>query len=271
MSLAPRQRSLTTRRILLICAVLVCAVFLILGSWQVKRLQWKLDLIKKVEQRVHAAPVAAPAPALWPQLTVASDAYKHVRLSGIFLYDRTTAVQAVTELGSGFWLLTPLCSLDGSIVLINRGFVPDLAHAPVTPVSGPAVCAAAELAGGPVSLVDGLLRLSEPGGAFLRHNDALNNHWYSRDVAALAAARELGVAAPYFIDAGVESVPPDAGAEGPVAGLTVISFPNNHLVYAFTWYILALMTAGACVWVVREEKKLLHRGTFMEREDARKK
>jgi surfeit locus 1 family protein len=28
----------------------------------------------------------------------------------------------------------------------------------------------------------------------------------------------------------------------PVAGLTVVHFPNNHLVYALTWFGLALMT-----------------------------
>ncbi len=35
----------------------------------------------------------------------------------------------------------------------------------------------------------GLLRLSEPKGAFLRSNDPKDDRWYSRDVAAIAAAR----------------------------------------------------------------------------------
>ena len=47
-----------------------------------------------------------------------------------------------------------------------------------------------------------------------------------------------------------------AGAEvAPVGGLTVISFHNNHLVYALTWYAMALMAAGACFLVVREGRK----------------
>src|SRR3546814_6228890 len=51
--------------------------------------------------------------------------------------------------------------------------------------------------------VTGLLRMSEPGGAFLHHNDPDNGRWYSRDVAAIAAAQGLAgtKVAPYFIDA----------------------------------------------------------------------
>jgi surfeit locus 1 family protein len=45
--------------------------------------------------------------------------------------------------------------------------------------------------------------------------------------------------------------------ERPIGGLTVIAFHNNHLVYALTWYALALMVAGACLWGVRAERSLL--------------
>ena len=47
----------------------------------------------------------------------------------------------------------------------------------------------------------GLLRLSEPGGAFLRLNDPVSDRWFSRDVATLAQARGLEHVAPCFIDA----------------------------------------------------------------------
>ena len=39
----------------------------------------------------------------------------------------------------------------------------------------------------------------------------------------------------------------------PRAGLTVIRFPNSHLVYALTWYGLALMVVGAGWYVARYE------------------
>ena len=36
----------------------------------------------------------------------------------------------------------------------------------------------------------------------------------------------------------------------PRPGMTVIRFPNSHMVYALTWYGLALMVVGAA-WLVR--------------------
>ena len=41
--------------------------------------------------------------------------------------------------------------------------------------------------------------------------------------------------------------------------MTVIAFQNNHLVYALTWFSLALMIAGAVGYVVRDELRLRQR------------
>lgn len=258
--LAPVPRSAAARWFLLLCTGLAFAGFVALGSWQLLRLQWKLDLIARVDQRVHAAPVAPPGPAHWQAVNADSDAYRHVQLSGDYLFEKSVQVQAATELGSGYWLVTPLRQADGIIVLVNRGFIYAPSERPDD--SGPSTV-------NPVS-VRGLLRISEPGGGFLRHNDAAAGHWYSRDVAAIAAAQGLDVSrtAPYFVDAdagqeqGGATASTAAGAvtangslHHPVGGLTVITFHNSHLVYALTWYALALMVAGAMVWVVRDERR----------------
>ena len=79
-----------------------------LGVWQLERRAWKLDLIARVDARLAAAPVAAPGPADWPQLSADRDAYTRVRVAGRYLHDREVAVQAVTERGPGYWILTPL-------------------------------------------------------------------------------------------------------------------------------------------------------------------
>lgn len=250
-------RSAFARRMLGVAALLLVALFLGLGTWQVVRLQWKLDLIARVDARVHAAPVAPPPAARWAQVSRESDEYRRVRLAGHYLYEFTTPVQALSELGAGFWLLTPLCTGDGHIVFINRGFIPVADNPPgryPARRAGDNPCAA----GGEQVELTGLLRMSEPGGGFLRDNDPVGNRWFSRDVGALAAARGLPVlapngapvVAPFFIDAGKDQDP--AGApERAVGGLTVVSFVNNHLVYALTWYALALMVAGAWWWVRR--------------------
>ncbi len=222
-------------------ALLVFAVLTALGAWQLHRLRWKLDLIAAVDARVNAPAVPAPPPAVWPHITAATDAYRHVEARGVFLPGEA-AVQAVTERGGGFWVLAPLRTDAGFTVLVNRGFVPPDRRDPRTRSPLPSG----------ETRVFGLLRLSEPGGAFLRRNDPAADRWYSRDVAAIAAARRSGPVAPYFIDA--EASP--GAADDPVGGLTVIAFPNNHLVYALTWFGLAAMLAGAAAWVARDELRL---------------
>lgn len=245
----PRQRSAARLIVLAVVAALFFAGFLALGTWQVQRLFWKLDLIERVEQRAYAAPTPIPDPDHWPQITATSDEYRHVRLEGVYLYDLTARAQAATELGSGYWLMTPLRLDNGAIVFINRGFIP---------LAGRALAAQSALAADNSRVtVKGLLRMSEPDGGFLRNNVPEADRWYSRDVQALTKSRGLSDVAPFFVDA-------DAGTAGtaqkpgahPVGGLTVLRFHNNHLVYALTWYALALMVAGAGWWMRREELRL---------------
>ena len=69
-------------------------------------------------------PVAAPGPAQWPQVNARQQRISPRHACGRYLHDRETLVQAVTERGGGFWVLTPFETDDGYIVLINRGFVP---------------------------------------------------------------------------------------------------------------------------------------------------
>ncbi len=234
---------------LALLAVLAFAGLFALGTWQVERRAWKLDLIERVEARVHAPPVDAPAPERWPLVSAAADEYRHVRVTGTFLHDRETLVQATTALGGGFWVMTPMRMRDGTVVLINRGFVPQEFRARESRADN-------EPSG--ETTVTGLLRITQTGGGFLRSNDPGADLWYSRDVQAIAAARGLERVAPYFIDADAQQAPaaPGAPRRWPVGGLTVVTFHNSHLVYALTWYGLALMVLGAAWYVGRDELRL---------------
>lgn len=227
------------RRLLLsVLALAVFAALVALGSWQLQRRVWKLALIEQVEQRLQAAPVAAPGPDGWAAIGKA-DAYRRVELRGLFHHELETCTQALSELGAGCWVMTPLRTEAGWWVLVNRGFVaPDKRDPASRAVSQPQG----------VVTVTGLLRLSEPLGGFLRRNLPAEQRWYSRDVAAIGAARGLPAPelAPYFVDA-AETV-----AGGPVGGLTVIRFPNNHLVYALTWFGLALLPLLGLVLIWRK-------------------
>ena len=241
-------RSLAALVALLAAAVFALGGLLSLGVWQVKRLAWKEDLIARVHRQVHAAPVAAPGPAAWPGLERSADEYRHVVVRGHFANERETFVAATTEMGAGYWVLTPLRTDQGFWVLVNRGFIPAELRDPAkraAPVGEQHIAA--------------LLRLTEPGGGPLRANDPAADRWYSRDVAGIAAARGLGSeafagsVAPYFVDATAAGAPAHAW---PRPGMTVLHFSNNHRVYAATWFALALMLACGIGFFVVDERRL---------------
>lgn len=231
---APRRGRTALLALLAFAFVATCA----LGTWQVQRLGWKRDLIARVDARLATDPVPAPPRDRWLTVTREGDEYRRVVLEGEWIAGRDTRTQAVTELDAGHWVLSPLRLASGDVVLVNRGFVP--ARASADPVPAGTV------------RVTGLLRISEPGGGFLRENRPAEDRWYSRDVAAIAAARGIGAAvAPYFVDADA-----DAGSDRwPRGGMTVVRFRDNHLSYAVTWFGLALLSLVGAALVLKRGRR----------------
>ena len=233
---SPRRRGVIA--VMLTAFVLACAGFVALGIWQVERLGWKEALIARVERNVNAAPAPLPAPSQWPALTK-DDEYRRLQASGRYDFDREVLVAANTELGAGFWVLTPLRTREGPWVLVNRGFVPP-------ELRGQVPRGAAERS------VTGLLRFTEPGGRPLQKNDPAAGRWYSRDVAAIAAKQGLqGAIVPFFLDARAEQ----GARDWPRAGLTVLQFRNHHLVYALTWFALAAIMAAATGYLLLDARR----------------
>lgn len=231
--------------LLTLCAALAAA-FAALGVWQVERRAWKHALVAAVEDRLHAAPAPAPGPAAWPAITAAKDGYRRVTARGAWIERPQGLVAALTEAGQGYWAMAPLRTDAGFVVLVNRGFVPaalrDAAHA------GPTGRAE----------VTGPLRPTEPGGQFLRANSSDADRWYSRDVVAIAARRGIRPVAPYFIDAEAGLDP----AAWPRGGMTVVTFPDNHALYALTWFALAGLSLYGLirVWRFRRSAPAAPRG-----------
>ncbi|MEM1381107.1 MAG: SURF1 family cytochrome oxidase biogenesis protein [Pseudomonadota bacterium] len=223
------RRPLWVDAIILSCSLVLFVSLIGLGNWQVRRLEWKLSLIEAVEARAYSE--AAPLPS--EPVTADGHAYLRVRAEGIFDHTRQRRVKAVTELGPGSWLMTPL-KTENTTVWINRGFVPSGAEDLVLPEGA--------------QTIEGWLRITEPGGTLLEKNDPEAGRWYSRDVEALSADAAIEPYAPFFVDADIQ-----AGAEPswPRAGLTQLAFRNPHLSYAITWYAMAALFAaamGTIIW-----------------------
>ncbi|GGZ03390.1 SURF1-like protein [Novosphingobium colocasiae] len=207
-----------------------------------QRIHWKQDLIARVDARVHAGPVDLPADGVLAGSPRATE-YLRVRLRGVYAGQASALVRASTELGTGYWAMTPMRIADGRTLWVNRGFVP--AGTPLAKVRD-------AVPRGPVALV-GLLRLDEPGGSLLQANRPQDDRWYSRDTAALAQARGIGRVARVFVDVQQERAQDQRRGQGaaPVPGLTVIRFADNHLAYALTWLAMAVLSFAAAWRSVR--------------------
>lgn len=205
------------------------AILIGLGIWQLERLDWKADLLARIEAQTASAPVALPAeiddPGAW--------AYRRVTVTGTFLHDRELYLLPRTHEGaSGLHVLTPLRRTDlgtggrDAHVLIDRGWVPvdarDPARRPDGRVTG-------------VLTVEGIARAPADKAWMQPDNRPDSNEWYGVDLAAMARHAGVDGLAPVFVEA--DAAPQPGGL--PIGGQTRIAFANNHLQYALTWFGLA--------------------------------
>jgi surfeit locus 1 family protein len=244
---APRRRGVLEPTVFTLAGV----AFLIgLGIWQLDRKTWKENLVLTVNTRIARAPQDLPPRASWQRLLQDGNDYTRVTFPAEFLdgqealvYTPGSAFRPDVQ-GAGYWVFAPARLAGGSIVLINRGFVPMERKDPATRSEG--------TPHGSIDVV-GVMRWPEKRGLFTPDDEPRNNVWYLRDPVIIAAAKKWATVAPFYIDQ--ES--PQAAGGLPRAGKLVVALPDNHLGYAITWFGLALALAG--VYVVWLSRRILGR------------
>jgi surfeit locus 1 family protein len=226
-------------RSLLLPALLVFAVLIALGIWQIERKASKEALIAALTERVAAPPQTLPAAKDWTTLNRASDEYRRVKFTASFdnasealVFAAATAFRPdVTNPGD--WVFTPARLNDGRLIVVNRGFVPDARRDPKSRPQG-------QIAG-PIEIA-GALRWPDERHWFTPSDDPARNLWFTRDPAGIAAAKGLDpkMVAPFYVEQ--EAPAPPGGL--PLPGKLVIVLPDNHLQYALTWFGLAAVLAA---------------------------
>ncbi len=241
---APAKATRTKKRRswlgLLIPALLVFAVLIALGTWQIERKAWKEGLIAALTERLSAPPAALPPPATWPRLDPASYEYRRVTFTATFDHGKEALVYAaassfrpdVAGAGPGYWIFTPARLPDGGFVIVNRGFVPEARKDAASRTAG-RIAGAVEIVG--------VMRWPDARHWFSPADDPQHNLWFTRDPLAIAAAKgldqRLAAVAPFYVEQ--ESPVPPGGLPQP--GKLVVQLRNEHLQYAVTWYGLALV------------------------------
>jgi surfeit locus 1 family protein len=226
-----------------IFAVVGVTILIGLGIWQLDRKVWKEVLIATVNERVAQAPQPLPPRESWPRLRPAGSEYAHVTFPAEFIEGQEAlAYTAGSSLrpdvtGQGYWVFAPARLSGGSVILINRGFVP-----------ADKKDAATRSEGVPHGSVDisGYMRWPEARGLFTPADDVKGNVFFARDPKAMSDAHHWSVAAPFYIDQ--EAPVPPGGLPKP--GKIDVQLPNNHFQYALTWFGLGLGLAGVyIVWL----------------------
>jgi cytochrome oxidase assembly protein ShyY1 len=230
-------------------AIAALGVLIGLGTWQVERKAWKEALIAMLDQRLAAAPVALPARERWANLDPAQDEFRRVSVRVQFLGDREgrvyTSGSGLREdiKGPGYFAFAPARLADGSVVVVNRGYVSNpLPNASLRPIG---------LREGAIDII-GVMRWPEPPGWFVTAHDATADLWFVRDHRAMATANDWGTVAPFYIDQ--ESPVPEGGVPRPAP--LKLNLRNEHLQYAMIWYGLAavLMVSFAFLVVGRRRE-----------------
>jgi len=226
--------------------LVMLAVLLALGLWQVERLAWKQDLLARMEARRDATPLRISTKDDIAKLSQQAHDFHPAIVTGsigaqaVFWF--TQIENKPTGLdrpdAAGYHMLVPFTLEDGSAILLDRGFIParllDIpAPPPPTGLQNLAV----------------ILRWPDGRGTFDNADDAARNLFYVRDPKAIGAHWQRALP-PMLAEAA------KANESWPRGGQTRFSMPNNHLQYAVTWFGLAIvLVIVSGLWHIQFWKK----------------
>jgi cytochrome oxidase assembly protein ShyY1 len=206
-----------------VVVVLIAALFIRLGIWQLDRLQQRKDHNRLVEARMRATAVPVDAIPADPDAA----RYRATTVSGTYDAARQVIVRFRSNEGSpGTWVATPLRLSDGRGVVVLRGWVPEGAAATVVrPPTGNVTVK---------GLVD-RTRLSPP------------------DAIAVATLQEKTPYRlyPWFVQLTVQTPAPRDGLPDPLPAPDLGEGP--HFSYAMQWFGFTLVGLVGWPLLIRRE------------------
>ena len=200
-------------------SIIISLICFSLSIWQVKRLEWKKNLISNIEKAYNSDSI---------NINVLSGdlrnfKFKNVYLEGTFINEKSMFLgPRVNKDQVGYHLITPFLLKDGRYILTNRGWLKEIIR-----IREP----------NKEYLIKGILKESDIKNIFTPKNNMEENLWFyiSTDEMSKFAGLRL-----------VDNIFVDLIGSNPNHKLTIINsstpkIVNNHLQYAITWAILGLL------------------------------
>ena len=196
--------------------IIFVTIFCALGTWQLYRLQWKLELISEITFGLDSSPIEYS--------NSIEKNYQRVSAKGKFNFDKQIYLYSLNDNGKpGYDVITPFRTNKNENVLVNRGWIKkELKNNPIINKN---------IEDG--QKIIGLLRKIYKPNIFKPDNDLKNNIWFSINLEDLkVTSGERFNEFVIFLE--------DNQAKTPIPRKISIDVPNNHLKYAITWYAISI-------------------------------
>ncbi|MFU8824714.1 SURF1 family protein [Yoonia sp.] len=203
-----------------------CGVLIWLGLWQVDRLAWKQGIIANINARIAADPQPFRT-----DVTEESDEYSSVTLSGAPTGEELHVLVSGTSAGTGYRVISRFETDDGLAIMLDQGLL-RLEDKDAAPMVAP-------------MQVTGTLLWPDDQNSSTPDPDLDRNIWFARNVDTMAAALDT---LPLMVVVS-QATPADPRITAlPVATADIA---NDHLSYAITWFLLAIVWAFMTLFLIR--------------------
>ena len=209
-----------------------------LGFWQLRRLDEKQAFNSRVTAQSTLAP-SALAEVFFTDVPPSSIEWRQVVVEGKYVPSQSVTIINRSQDGSaGYDSLVPLRTNNGSIILVNRGFVP-LAMATPTPPTGQI-------------RVTGYLRQSQSRSTLgaIDSSNELTTEFQRFDIPRISQAIS-GSVLPMFVQRISET--PTTAAQWPAVVALPVLDEGPHFSYAMQWFFFSLVALTAWVVVIRRK------------------
>ena len=190
----------------------IILVLISLGSWQLYRLNWKLNLIEEIENSLINNPIELSK--------INKKNFLRIKTSGEIDFDKQIYLYNLNESGKpGFEVINPIL-INNENYLINRGWIPfDKKNQPE------------------IDLIDedkivGTLKLQSKANSFKPDNDIDKNYWFTLDREDVF--KYTGKNFSNFI------IYLNGDYKIPKPKVITANISNNHKKYAITWFSMAI-------------------------------